>query len=85
MDAELAVHPNTPKILVHNHGESLYLHNNPKHMHSLFTEAMFLERIGANFFIYQNTVAGTEITNDFDVMNCFHIQKIKSPVLTHFA
>ena len=40
-------------------------------MHSLSSEAIVLESIGAKFVIYQNMVARTEITDDFDVLNCF--------------
>ena len=54
-------------------------------MHSLSYEEILLERIGAKFIIYQNMVAGTKITDDFDVMNWFHIQLMKSPMLTRFA
>ena len=66
---ELAAHPNTPHILVRNNEESLYFHNKHNRMHSLSSEAILLDRIGAKFVIYQNTVAGTEITDDFDVPN----------------
>ena len=69
MAAELAVHPNTPHILVRNNEYSLYFCNNPNHIHSLSSEAILLERIGAEFVIYQNMVAGTEITDDFEVLN----------------
>ena len=54
-------------------------------MHSLLFEATLLERIRAKFVIYQNMVAGTEITDDFDVLNWFQIQQIQPPMLTHFA
>ena len=54
-------------------------------MRSLSSEAILLERISAEFFIYQNMVAGTEITDDFDVLNWFQIQKMKFPILTRFA
>ena len=54
-------------------------------MHSLSSEAILLERIGAEFVIYQNTVAGTEITDGFDVLNWFQIHQIKPPMLTRFA
>ena len=54
-------------------------------MQSLSSEAILLERIRAKFGKYQNMVAGTEITDDFDVLNWFHIQKIKFPMLTCFA
>ena len=84
MAEELDVHPNTPQILVRNNEESLYFHNNPNRMQYLLYEAIPLERIGAEFFIYQNTVAGTEITDNFDVMNWFQVQQIKFPVLTRF-
>ena len=67
-----------------NNEEFLYFHNNPNRMYSLLSEAIFLERIGADFFIYQNMVAGTEITNDFDVLNWFHIPKMKIIMLTQF-
>ena len=80
MVAELAVHPNTPQILVCKNEESLYFHNNPNCMHSLLSEAMLLERIGAEFVIYQNMVAGIEITDNFDVLNWLHIQQMKPPL-----
>ena len=48
-------------------------------------EATLLERIGTKFFTYQNKVAGTEITDDFDVLNWFQRQQIQFPMLTHFA
>ena len=54
-------------------------------MHSLPPEAILLERIRADFVIYQNMVAGTEITDDFDVLNWFQIQKMQFPMLTRFA
>ena len=54
-------------------------------MHSLSSEAILLEIIGADFFIYQNTVAGTEITDYSDVLNWFHIQQMKPPMLTRFT
>ena len=69
MAAELSVHPNTPQILVRYNEYSLYFHNNPNHMKSLLSEAILLERICAKFVIYQNTVAGTEITDDSDVLD----------------
>ena len=53
-------------------------------MHSLLSEVILLERIGAEFVVYQNTVAGTEITYDFDVWNWLQIQQIQFPVLTQF-
>ena len=71
MAAELAVYPNTPQILVSNNEESLYFHNKPNRMHSISYKATLLERIGTEFFIFQNTVSGTEITDDLDVMNWF--------------
>ena len=37
------------------------------------------------FFIYQNTVSGTEITDSFYVMNWYQIQQMKPPMLTRFA
>ena len=40
---------------------------------------------GAEFVIYQNIFAGTEITDDFDVLNWFQIQKMQFPMLTRFA
>ena len=49
MAVELAVHPNTPQILVRNNEDYLYFNNNPKLMHSLLSEAILLERIGAEF------------------------------------
>ena len=73
MSAELANHSNTPHILVRNNEDYLYFHNNPNRMHSIFSEAILLERIGAEFVTYQNMVAGTEITDDFDVLNWFQI------------
>ena len=54
-------------------------------MHSISAEAIILERIGAEFIIYQNTVAGTEITDDFDVLNWFHIHQMKSSMLTRLS
>ena len=48
MAAELAVHTNTPQILVRNNEDSLYFHNNPNRVHSLSSEAIILERIGAD-------------------------------------
>ena len=68
-----------------NNEESLYFNKNPKIMHSLSSEAILLERIGANFFIYQNTVAGTEITDGFYVLNWFQIQQIKFLILKRFV
>ena len=85
MAAELSVHPNTPKILVCNNEESIYFHNNLNRMHYLSSEAILLETIVAEFVIYQNTIAGTEITDDFDVLNWFQIQQMKFPILTRFA
>ena len=85
MAVELAVHQNTPHILVHNKGDSLYFNNNPNRIHSLSSEAIILESIGAEFVIYQNMVAETEITDDFDVMNWFQIQQMQFPMLTRFA
>ena len=52
MAAELAVHTNTPHIIVRNNEDSLYFNNNPNRMHSLSSEAILLERIGAEFVIY---------------------------------
>ena len=49
------------------------------------SEAILLERIGAKFVIYKNMVAGTEITDDFYVLNCFQIQKMQFPVLRRFS
>ena len=85
MVAELPVHQNTPHILARNNEDSLYFHNNHNRMHSLSSEAILLDRIGANFVIYQNTVAGKEITDDFDVPNWFQIQKMQFPMLIHFS
>ena len=85
MATKLAVHPNTPQIIVQNNEESQYFHNNPTCMHSLLYEAILFERIGAKFIIYQNTVAGTEITDDFAVLNWFQIQKMKFPMLKQSA
>ena len=42
-------------------------------MHAISADEIILERIGAEFVIYQNEVAGIEITNDFDVLNWFQI------------
>ena len=77
MAAELAVHTHTPNILVCNNEDSLYFKNSPNSMYSLSSEAILLERIRAKFVIYQNMVAGTEITDDFDVLNWFQIQQMK--------
>ena len=85
MAAELSVHPNTPHILVRNNEESLCFHKNPNRMHSSSSEAIILERIVSEFVIYQNTVAGTEITDDFYVLNWSQIQKTKFPMLTRFT
>ena len=84
MAAELDVHPNIPQILVGNNEESLYFHNNPNLMHYLLSEKILLESISAKFFVHQNMVTGTEITDDFDVLNWFQIQKIKFPMMTRF-
>ena len=54
-------------------------------MHYISDEATLLERIGAEFFIYQNMVAWKDITDDFDVLNWFQIQQIKFSILTCFA
>ena len=85
MAAELVVITNTPHILVENNKYYLYLHNKPTHSHSLLAEAIFLERIDAEFVTYQNAVAGTEITDDFDVLNWFQKQQMKFHMLTQFA
>ena len=69
MAAELAVHKNTPQILVSNNEDSLYFHNNPN-LSSSYTK---------------NTVAGTEITDEFDVLNWFQIQQMKFSTLTRFT
>ena len=45
-------------------------------MQYLLSEAILWERIRAEFVIYQNMVAGTEITDDFDVLNWFQIQQM---------
>ena len=82
MAVEIAVHPNTPQIPV---WFSLYFHNNPNIMQSIFSEAILLKRIGAEFVIYQNTVAGTEITDDFDVLDLFQIQQMIFSMLTRFT
>ena len=71
MSEELAVHTNTPHTVVGKNEESLYSHNNHNRVYSLSSEAILLERIGADFVIYPNTVAGTEITDYFDVLNWF--------------
>ena len=85
MAAELAVHPNTPQILMRKNEDCLYFNNKPNRMHSLSSEAIILERIGAEFFIYQNTVAGIEITDDYDVLNWFQIQQTELPMLARFV
>ena len=85
MAAEFDVHPNTPHILLRNNEDPLYFHNNPNRMHSISSKAILLERIGAEFVIYQNTVAATEITDDFYVLNWFQIQQMQVPMLTRFA
>ena len=54
-------------------------------MHSLSSEAILLERIRDEFVIYQNMVTGTEITDDFDVLNWFQIQQMQFPMLQRFA
>ena len=54
-------------------------------MYYLSTEAILLERIRAEFFIYLNMVAVKEITDDFDVLNWFQIQRMQFPMLTRFA
>ena len=68
-----------------NEEDSLYFHNNPNRMQYISDEAILLGGLVPIFFIYQNTVSGTEITDYFDVINFFHIQKIKFPVLTCYA
>ena len=73
MDAELVVHPNTPNILVRKNEYSLFFHNKTNRMDSISYEAILLDRIGAEFVIYQDMVTGTEITDDFDAMNWFQI------------
>ena len=85
MAAELAVNPNTPHILVVNNKESLYFNNNPNRMKSLSDEAILLEIVGAEFVTYQNTVAGTKITDYFDVLNLFQIQQMKFIMLNRFS
>ena len=85
MAAELAFHPNTPHILVHKNEDFLYFNSNPNHMHYLSSESVLLERICAEFVVYQNMVAAIEMTDDFDVLNWFQIQKIQFPMLTRFA
>ena len=54
-------------------------------MPSLSSEAILFNWIVAELVIYQNTVAGTEITDCFDVLNWLQIQQIQFPVLTRFA
>ena len=71
--------------LVQNNEDSLYFNNNPNRTHSLSSEAILLERIRAEFFIYQNMVAGTETTDDFDVLNWFQIQQMKFSMLNGFT
>ena len=85
MAAELAIHPNTLQILVRNNEDSVYFNNNPNCMHYLSSEATLLKRIRAKFVIYQNMVAGTEMTDYFDVLDWFQIQQMQSPMLTRFA
>ena len=53
-------------------------------MHFLLSKAILLERIGAKFVIYQNMVTGTEITDNFDVLNWFQIQQMEFTMLTRF-
>ena len=67
-----------------NNEDSIYFNNNPNRMHSLSSEAILLERIRAEFFIYQNMVDGTEITDNSDVLNWFQIHKMQFPMLTRF-
>ena len=54
-------------------------------MHSLSYAAILLEKFGAKFVIYQHMVAGTQITDDFDVLNWFQIKQIQFPMLTRFS
>ena len=54
-------------------------------MHSLSSEAILLERIGAEFVIYQDAFAETEITDDFDMLNGFQIQQMQFPTMTRFV
>ena len=68
-----------------NNEDSLYLYNNPNRMQSISYQAILLGRIGAEFIIYQNMVAGTEITDGFYVVNWFQIQKIKSPMMKRLS
>ena len=58
MAAELAIHPKPSKKLVRNNEDSIYFHNNPNRMHSLSSESILLERIGAEFVIYQKKSLG---------------------------
>ena len=81
MASELAVHTKTPQILVRNNEDSLYFNNNPNRMHSLLSEATILERICAEFVIYQNMVSGRDMTDDCDVLDWFQIQKIQFSML----
>ena len=85
MAVELSVNPKIPQTLVGNNEEYLYFHNKPNCMQYLSAEAILLERIGAKFVIYQNTVPGTVITDNFEVMNWFQIQQMKFLILTRFA
>ena len=80
MAAELSVNPNTPFILVGNNKEYLYFPNNHRCMHSLLSEAILLDRNGSKFVIHQNTVAGTEITDNFGFLNWF---QNTANVITH--
>ena len=85
MSEELSVNKNTPQIIVGKNEEYLYFHNNYNRMHSLLAKAILLERIGAMFIIYQNMVAGKEITDDFDVLNWFQIKQTRLPMMTQFT
>ena len=71
MDSELADNTSTPQIIVGNHQWSLYFNNNPNRRYYLSAEGILLERIYAEFIPYKNTVTGTEITNNFDVIHWF--------------
>ena len=85
MAEELSVILKNPEIIVGNNGESLHFHNKPNFMHSVLSEATLLERIGAEFVIYQNVVSGKEITDNFYVLNWFQIHKMKFFILTRFS
>ena len=69
MTAELAVNKIKTQIIVGNNQKSLYFHNNHNHMHYILSGAILLGSIFTEFIIYQNSVSGTEITDNFYVMD----------------